>query len=88
MLTFQDIYIVMELCDSDVQKHLNIHHRLSPDEVKNLVLQMAGASKYLVGHKVIHRDIKPANILIKNNSNANGRLQYKLADFGCVSCIW
>ncbi len=87
MLTFQDIYIVMELCDSDVQKQLNTQTRLSPDEVKSLVLQMAGASKYLVGHKVIHRDIKPANILIKNNSNANGRLQYKLADFGCVSCI-
>ena len=46
------------------------------DEVRSVLLDLAGALEYAHRHKVIHRDIKPANILFDADHHA------LLADFG------
>ncbi len=84
----QRFYIIMECCDSDLDKEIAKHKNgMEVPEIMELMEQMAKATSYLQRKSIIHRDIKPPNILVnwKPIGSTNGvRPHYKMADFGCV----
>lgn len=51
------------------------------DQIKEFVVQMIGALKYVHNEGLIHRDIKPSNFIIDNKHNL------KLLDFGIAKNI-
>ena len=89
-------YILMELCDGNVEKY--IKDRGSPLNIYEtliLLFQLNKAFNLLDVHNIIHRDIKPSNILYKedkdtpeNNKITDKRLFdgkkliFKLGDYG------
>lgn len=93
--------LVLEFCDTDLQKKLDIEYRINEKEVRKLVKQLVPCLDFLHKIGVVHRDLKPANILLKqNNSKSNSRNQreintakhqqssrtYKLSDFDLAYC--
>lgn len=54
---------------------------LAPEEVGDILVQLADALQHMHNHGIIHRDIKPSNILLHE-----GRYVY-LADFGLARLI-
>jgi len=72
------VYLVMALVDGEtLAARLARPPRLSNDEVRRLLREVAGALAYAHAHGVVHRDIKPENILIERE---NGRAM--VTDFG------
>jgi serine/threonine-protein kinase len=76
-------YLVMEYVDgtnlrSEIDRRLAEGESFTPDEILQLVSQVASALDYAHQQGIVHRDIKPANILI----DAQGRPI--LTDFGLV----
>jgi len=86
--------LVLEFCDTDLLKKLDIAYRINEKEVRRLVKQLVPCLDFLHKIGVVHRDLKPANILLKNNSKSqknanhqsNSRTTYKLSDFDLAHC--
>merc|ERR1712168_993258 len=86
--------LVLEYCDSDLQKKLNTEIKMEEKEVKKMVTQLASCLDFLHKIGVVHRDIKPSNILLKNEKNNNNNNQakkskstvYKISDFDLAYC--
>lgn len=78
-------YIIMELCDIDLDKYLKFNAPngfLSTLEY-NLVMQnLAFGYHSLFVENIVHRDLKPQNILLILSPNGNGIQLAKLTDFG------
>ena len=78
-------YIVSEYCDEGtlvecIRSLIIIDNFIEKErKVKNILVQLKDAMKYLADRKILHRDIKPANILFKREDN---EIILKLADFG------
>lgn len=77
------LFLVMELCQIDLEKHIqnsraNNYSELSSLRLLDYATQVSDAVQYLHGRvpAIIHRDIKPANILLDDN------MRCKLSDFG------
>ncbi len=83
---FQELHIVMELCDSSVEDLLKRSDG-PMDTTATLVFieQMQDALKYLYDERIIHRDIKPGNILVSTGNILVSNITYKLCDFGVVN---
>jgi len=73
---FQEIYIVMEICDSDMKKLCKANVTLSPLHINTLLYNMLVGLKYLHSANIYHRDLKPANCLVNQNCSV------KICDFG------
>jgi len=72
------VYLVMALVDGEtLAARLARPPRMTTDEVRRLLREVAGALAYAHAHGVVHRDIKPENILIDRES---GRAM--VTDFG------
>jgi serine/threonine-protein kinase len=72
------VYLVMALVDGEtLAARLARAPRMSSDEVRRLLREVAGALAYAHARGVVHRDIKPENILIDRES---GRAM--VTDFG------
>lgn len=68
--------IMLEFCESDLQKQLIVQPRLQPNQVKHLMFQLLQGLSVLHEAGFAHRDLKPANILIKDGKTL------KITDFG------
>ncbi|KAB7530083.1 protein kinase [Flagellimonas olearia] len=57
-----------------------IHRKLSLDEGKNIIVEVAQAVDYLHKQGIIHRDLKPGNVLF--SKDRKGNKVSKVTDFG------
>jgi serine/threonine protein kinase len=65
--TFNDVYIMTELMDTDLNKLLRSKHPLLDAQRKFFTYQMFRALKYIHSASILHRDLKPANVLVSEN---------------------
>lgn len=70
-----DIYLVMELAQSDLRKLIKSPIHLERKQVKALMYRMLVALNYLHSGGIVHRDLKPGNLLI------NSDCTLKICDF-------
>jgi hypothetical protein len=70
-------YFVMELlAGASLQELIAAHGRLTLDELRPILAEVASALDYAHGAGTVHRDVKPANIVIARDGHA------KVMDFG------
>jgi len=74
--SFQDIYIVTNLMESDLERIIRSQQTLTDQHFQYFLYQLLRALKYVHSANVLHRDLKPSNLLV----NANCDLA--LCDFG------
>jgi len=78
---FNEIMLVMELCDSDFARLLRTEVSLSELHVKTVFYNMLLGLCYLHSRGVVHRDLKPANCLVNQDCSV------KICDFGLARVI-
>ena len=78
---FNDLYLVLELADSDLKKVLKSGLFLTPVHIKTILYNLLWALYYIHSAQVLHRDLKPANVLVDESCAV------KLWDFGLARSI-
>ncbi|GMF30687.1 unnamed protein product [Phytophthora fragariaefolia] len=71
-----ELYIVMDLMDTDMHRVIQSSQSLSDAHAKYFLHQLLRGVKYLHDNGVLHRDLKPGNLLLSKTC------QLKIADFG------
>ena len=71
-----ELYIVMELLDSDLHKVLQSSQALTEVHFKYFLSQLVCGVKYLHSNRIIHRDLKPGNLLVSRDC------RLRITDFG------
>jgi serine/threonine protein kinase len=71
-----ELYIVMELLDSDLHRVLQSKQPLTNNHLKYFFFQLIAGVKYLHDHRIIHRDLKPGNLLVTRDC------RLRISDFG------
>lgn len=71
-----DIYLVMELGQSDLRKMIKSPIYLERKHVKIIMYRLLVALNYLHSGGIVHRDLKPGNVLVNSDSTV------KICDFG------
>lgn len=71
-----ELYIVMELLDSDLHRVLQSKQSLTEDHFRHFFHQLLCGVKYLHKHRIIHRDLKPGNLLVTRDC------KLRITDFG------
>ncbi|VVB10063.1 unnamed protein product [Arabis nemorensis] len=74
--SFNDVYMVYELMDTDLHQIIKSSQSLFDDHRKYFLFQLLQGLKYLHSVNILHRNLKPGNLLV----NANCDL--KICDFG------
>ena len=74
--SFNDVYVMYELMDTDLHQIIRSDQPLTDDHCQYFVYQLLRGLKYIHSADVLHRDLKPSNLLL----NANCDL--KICDFG------
>ena len=64
--TFNDIYIVTELMETDLHKLLK-SQTISKEHACYFLYQIMRGLKYIHSANVLHRDLKPSNLLLNAN---------------------
>jgi mitogen-activated protein kinase 1/3 len=78
---FNELYIVLEICDSDMKKLVRTDTMLTPTHISTLVYNLLIGLKYVHSAGVYHRDLKPANCLV------NQDCAVKICDFGLARAM-
>lgn len=73
---FNDIYIVLDLMDTDLERIICSNNDLTDHHVQYFIYQVLRGLKYIHSANVIHRDLKPSNLLL------NADCDLKICDFG------
>lgn len=71
-----ELYLVMDLMDTDLHKVIQSSQTLSESHHKFFLHQLLRGVKYMHDHRILHRDLKPGNLLVTKNCTL------KIADFG------
>mmetsp|Transcript_37614 Transcript_37614/g.97260 ORF Transcript_37614/g.97260 Transcript_37614/m.97260 type:complete len:448 (-) Transcript_37614:150-1493(-) len=79
--TFDELYMVMEICDSDLKKLCKTDVTLTPLHINTLLYNLLVGLKYLHSAGIYHRDLKPANCLVNQDCTV------KICDFGLSRAI-
>lgn len=79
--TFNDVYIVYDLMDTDLHQIIRSSQPLTDDHCQYFIYQLLRGLKYVHSANVLHRDLKPSNLLL----NANCDL--KICDFGLARVV-
>jgi len=76
--TFKDLYIVLDLMETDLASVIKSPQTLSDDHVQFFLYQVLRGLKFLhtANPAVTHRDLKPRNLLVNSNCDL------KICDFG------
>lgn len=74
--TFNDVYIVYELMDTDLHQIIRSDQQLTNDHCQYFLYQLLRGLKYVHSASVLHRDLKPSNLLL------NASCDLKIGDFG------
>mmetsp|Transcript_19001 Transcript_19001/g.43141 ORF Transcript_19001/g.43141 Transcript_19001/m.43141 type:complete len:404 (+) Transcript_19001:59-1270(+) len=74
--SFEDIYVVSELMETDLASILKSPQPLSDDHCQFFLYQVLRGLKYVHSADVIHRDLKPRNLLVNSNCDL------KICDYG------
>ncbi len=75
-MNFTELYLVLELCDSDLKKLFKLPEFLSENHVVTLLFNTLCGLKYIHSAGIYHRDLKPANCLVNRDCSV------KVCDFG------
>ena len=76
-----DIYIVLDLMESDLHRIIHSHQELTEEHLKYFLFQLLRGLKYIHSANVLHRDLKPSNLLVNENC------ELKIGDFGKCSLL-
>jgi len=79
--TFTELYVCMEICDSDLKKLCRTDVSLTPLHINTLLYNLLVGIKYLHSAGIYHRDLKPANCLVNQDCSV------KICDFGLARAI-
>jgi mitogen-activated protein kinase 1/3 len=79
--SFDELYMIMEICDSDLKKLCRTDVTLSPLHINTLLYNLLVGLKYLHSAGIYHRDLKPANCLVNQDCSV------KICDFGLARAI-
>ena len=71
-----ELYIVMELMDSDLHRIIQSPQALTDAHHRYFMYQMVRGVKYMHAQGIIHRDLKPGNLLVTRNC------ELRITDFG------
>lgn len=74
--SFEDVYIVSELMETDLASVLKSPQPLSDDHCQFFFYQILRGLKYIHSADVVHRDLKPRNLLVNSNCDL------KICDYG------
>jgi serine/threonine protein kinase len=74
--TSDELYVVMELLDSDLHRILQSKQELTENHYRHFFHQLLCGVKYLHDNRIIHRDLKPGNLLVTKDC------KLRIADFG------
>lgn len=81
LASFDELYIVMEICDSDLKKLIKSDVTLLSAHINTLLYNLLVGLKYLHSAGIYHRDLKPANCLCNQDCSV------KICDFGLARAI-
>lgn len=74
--TFNEIYVVTELMETDLGVIIKSGQSLSDDHIQFFLYQILRGLKYIHSAGIYHRDLKPRNLLVNSNCDL------KICDFG------
>ncbi|XP_065176370.1 cyclin-dependent kinase-like 5 isoform X2 [Sycon ciliatum] len=74
--TFEDVYVVLDLMESDLHHIIYSDQELTEEHVRYFLYQVLRGLKFIHSANVIHRDLKPSNLLVNQNC------ELKIGDFG------
>jgi len=78
---FNELYVVMELCDSDLKKLCRSATWLSALHLRRMLWTLLCGLKYVHSAGIYHRDLKPANCLVNQGCDV------KICDFGLARAV-
>lgn len=80
-LKAKDLYLAMDLMDTDLHNVLHSNQTLAEPHFQYLFYQLLRGLKYLHSANIVHRDLKPSNILV------NRDCLLRIADFGMARAV-
>lgn len=79
--TFDELYLVLEIADSDLKKLIVTPIFLTEEHVKTILYNLLLGEKFIHDSGIIHRDLKPANCLLNQDCSV------RICDFGLARTI-